>query len=404
MTRQEFLQRSTALGIGLPLLSNLLLGCEDEVLFKNDFEVNFSGKVLIIGAGAAGMTAGHVLNKYGIDFEIVEAAAGFGGRVKKIENFADFPIDLGAEWIHDKPSILAKLISDDRVNANVELIDYSPETIYLWKNDKLKKRNFFSNFYGEYKFKDTTWFDFFERHIVPGIADRTVFNSPIVQIDYSKDKIVATTTNGHVFQADKLILTVPLTILKQNRIAFTPAFPQQKVEALKGVDMPDGIKVFIEFSERFYPDITFDGGLFENLNDDKGAKTYYDAAFRKDTNKNVLGLFAVGIPATPYTRHETEEEIVQYVLDELDKIFDGKASKFYVKHIVQNWSKESYILGSYSHYVDYNVRDELRRPIDGKIYFAGETYSPDENAIATVHGAGLSAYVAVEDLLKNESI
>ena len=57
-------------------------------------------KILIVGAGAAGITAGHALSEKGIDFEILEASSVHGGRVKKNADFADFPIDLGAEWVH----------------------------------------------------------------------------------------------------------------------------------------------------------------------------------------------------------------------------------------------------------------------------------------------------------------
>jgi protoporphyrinogen oxidase len=53
-------------------------------------------KILIVGAGAAGITAGHALSEKGIDFEILEASSVHGGRVKKDADFADFPIDLGA--------------------------------------------------------------------------------------------------------------------------------------------------------------------------------------------------------------------------------------------------------------------------------------------------------------------
>ena len=53
-----------------------------------------------MGAGAAGITAGHALSEKGIDFEILEASSVHGGRVKKTAGFADFPIDLGAEWVH----------------------------------------------------------------------------------------------------------------------------------------------------------------------------------------------------------------------------------------------------------------------------------------------------------------
>ena len=83
-------------------------------------------------------------------------------------------------------------------------------------------------------------------------------------------------------------------------------------------------------------------------------------------------------------------EIRETVLAELDEMFDGKATQFYKKHIVQNWSAEPYIKGSYTFSIDderENV-ESVSAPVDGKIYFAGEALS--EYASATVQGAGLS--------------
>lgn len=65
----------------------------------------------------------------------------------------------------------------------------------------------------------------------------------------------------------------------------------------------------------------------------------YDAAFKKDPQTNILGLFSAGKPASVYANQESEEKIIQYLLDELDTIFEGKVSTHYQKHIVQNWSK-----------------------------------------------------------------
>ena len=400
MDRNEFIKRCTALGLGASVLPYMLTSCSssENPLF-GEFEVNFSGKVLVIGAGAAGMIAGHVLNKHNIDFEIIEASSGFGGRVREIQGFADFPIDLGAEWIHDEPSILARLLSDPNVDEDIELINYAPETFYLWKDGKLRKRNFFSNFYAEYKFKSTTWYDFFNRFIVPGISDRMVFDSPITSIDYSADQIVVTNLAGRTFEGDKLILTVPLTILKQNLINFTPALPQFKTDALDGVEMPDGLKAFFEFSERFYPDILFQDGIFEFLSEEFDSKVFYDAAFRKDSNRNVLGLFTVGDPSSTYTNLPSDDAIFQFIMEELDTMFDGKASRYYQNHVIQNWSSEPFIRGSYSNFIE-DVIEDLRAPINNKIFFAGEAYAPDD-ITSTVHGAGISAYNVVETILQD---
>jgi len=84
MTRKEFIEKSLLMGIGLPFLSSTFLqSCsKDDSIFPK-FQTNFSGKVIIVGAGAAGLAAGYLLKRYGVDFEIIEAASVYGGRLKK---------------------------------------------------------------------------------------------------------------------------------------------------------------------------------------------------------------------------------------------------------------------------------------------------------------------------------
>ena len=50
--------------------------------------------VIIIGAGAAGLTAAYDLHRKHIPFHILEAHSTLGGRMRKLEGFADYPIDL----------------------------------------------------------------------------------------------------------------------------------------------------------------------------------------------------------------------------------------------------------------------------------------------------------------------
>ena len=114
---------------------------------------------------------------------------------------------------------------------------------------------------------------------------------------------------------------------------------------------------------------------------------------------NILGLFTVGEDATVYANQPTEEALIKYILAELDTMFEGKASRYYQKHIVQNWSKEPYIQGSYTNQGDERLKNVMKEVVDNKIYFAGEAYVANH---ATVHGAGESAYSAAEILLKNQ--
>jgi len=389
------------MGLGMSFLSMFLESCaqaENEAReLVPQISTDFSGKVLIIGAGAAGMSAAYFLERNNIDYEVLEASDTYGGRVKRAADFADFPIDLGAEWLHADPIVLSEILDDSSITDNIELITYNPQNISTWNNSKLSRHNWVRNFYSEHKFKNTTWYGFFEKYMIPKIGDKIIYNQPVTEIDYQGTKVVVRTESNQSFEADKVLITVPIKILQQEFISFSPSLPQTKKDAINNIFIGDGIKVFIEFKEKFYPDIILMGGLIKALADTN--RLYYDAAFRKDVNTHVLGLFTVGEQSTQYAQLESDEAIINKVLGELDEMFEGKASEHYVKHIIQNWSKEPYIGGSYA--LDYENRAQdianVLAPVEEKVYFAGEAIHDEWQS--TVNGACESGYEVVRNLL-----
>lgn len=385
------------MGLGAALLPSGLVSCSTDD-GSSDLPSTFDGEVLIIGAGAAGLMAAYHLRRRNISFQILEASSVFGGRVKKVDNFADFPIDLGAEWVHDNPDIFSKLIDNEEAEGSIELIPYNPETMYYWLGGRLVKRNWQNPFYGEHKFTKSTWYDFFDQYIVPDFSDKIVYNSPVTEIDYSADRIKVRNASNEVYEADRVIVTVPTTILKSGSISFIPELPQEKVSALDEMYVPEGIKVFLEFSERFYPDILLVSDDAKHFSDQK---IFYNAAFKKESSKNILGLFNVGPSASRYTNLLGGLDIVATILEELDTMFDGKASKYYLNHEVQNWTAEPYIRGSYTHFngAEEEVMNAVRSPLENKVFFAGEALSTYSSA--TVHGAGLSGKTAVDSVLNS---
>ena len=103
MDRRQFIKQSTFLTLGgLLIPSTLLSSCRKENLFE---DINFDGTVMIIGAGAAGLYAGYILKSKGIDFKILEASNTIGGRMGKLNGFADYTIDTGAQWLHGQNKI-----------------------------------------------------------------------------------------------------------------------------------------------------------------------------------------------------------------------------------------------------------------------------------------------------------
>ena len=53
----------------------------DETALHRTYD--YSGKVIIVGAGASGLAAAKVLEKNNIDYTILEATNRYGGRLKK---------------------------------------------------------------------------------------------------------------------------------------------------------------------------------------------------------------------------------------------------------------------------------------------------------------------------------
>src|SRR5690348_14024876 len=56
--------------------------------------------VVIIGAGAAGLSAAKHLASAGLAIKIVEARARMGGRAHTVPTELGFAVDLGCEWLH----------------------------------------------------------------------------------------------------------------------------------------------------------------------------------------------------------------------------------------------------------------------------------------------------------------
>jgi len=287
------------------------------------------------------------------------------------------------------------LLDNDDASGSIDIISYNPKTMYNWDNGQLVKRYWQSPFYGEFKFKSTTWLQFFTDFVVPEIEDNIIYDSPITSIDYTGDQVNLEDQSGNKYTADRVLITVPLNVLKADIINFVPSLPANKTDALAKTDMPPGLKVFVKFSERFYHDIITVAATTTGSTE----RIYYDAAFNKDTNDNVLGLFNVGSNAHEFTDLD-DEGILAKVLSDLDAMFDGKATETYQSHIIQNWSKEPYVLGSYIHAGDdhYDVVDAIKAPVDGKVYFAGEALHADE--WSTVHGAGFSGIETVKEILQ----
>jgi monoamine oxidase len=365
MTRKEFIKICGILGVGVPLEYSLMSCSKDDKM-----ELPFEGKVIIIGAGAGGLSAGYLLQQQGVDFEILEASASYGGRMKINTDFADFPIPLGAEWLETDTDIFQEIVNDDAIPINIETIPDDPDR----------------------KFVNSSWYSFFEEYIVPSISNKISYNTVVQSIDYSGEQILIT-SNKEQYVANKVIVSVPLKILQDGDLDFTPELPQNKLDAINKTTIWEGFKAFIEFSTKFYDDEF----AFQINPAEDGEKIYYNAAQGQNTSKHILGLFVVGKPALDYISL-SDNDLKNFLLSELDGIYTNQATPNYIKHISQNWNNEPFIKSGYmTDYADWRTVRELGKSVADKLYFAGGAYT-DGNDWVSVHTAAQSAKKAMEEL------
>ncbi|MEM9131232.1 MAG: FAD-dependent oxidoreductase [Actinomycetota bacterium] len=386
------LSRRSFLALGAAGLATVVLGCSDDGPALSD-----DRRVIVIGAGPAGMTAAHHLVQRGIDVQVLEAAPTHGGRIKHTRDFADFPISLGGEWVHVGEGILDEIVNDPDVEITTTLTRYDQdvdEVAYI-AGGEVAYGPISDVFVVDSKFVGSSWLDFFETYVLPGIADRIEFDTVVTAVEITDDGVTVTDAAGVGWEADQVVVTVPLKVLQRGDITFEPPLSEEKREAIAEANVWSGLKAFIEFDEAFYPAAV---AFAEDEEIVDGQRLYYDAAYGQDTDANILGLFSVGVLAERY-QALTDDELRAAMLAELDEAFDGAASRHYVRHIVQNWNEEPFAGAAYLwDNAPWRLTRRLASSVDGRLFFAGDAYTGFDDW-SSVHAAARSAVDAVEELL-----
>ncbi|MEO0584620.1 MAG: NAD(P)/FAD-dependent oxidoreductase [Bacteroidota bacterium] len=346
-----------------------------------DNNYDYDGKVIIIGTGGAGLAAAKILERNKIDYQILEATDRYGGRLKKDTTLADFPIDLGAEWIHSHPKVLNVIKGKKSEEVDEAVIPYKLDTVLKWDGKALKPSTFFLKYFYDFmpesKFKNSTWYDFLDENIAQEVKHKIVYHAPVRSIDYTGEKVVIVTENGDTYEADKVLVTVPVGVLKANKIQFSPTLSAEKKQAIDAINFLPGFKIVMKFSEKFYPDLV---QCEVGYGTKGGEKSYYDIAFKKDAQTHVLGFLCVGEEAKKYYALDSEAEIIETIIQELDQMFDGKASETFTgEYRLENWGQHEFTQGTWvvTPYEKSSHLNALAKPLDKRVYFAGSILDPD---------------------------
>ena len=365
---------------------------------------------IIIGAGAAGMSAGFELKRRNIPFHILEASESIGGRIRKVDPAFDVDINLeiGGSFIHYVPALrevtdaigipLPPIISLE--GLPYEYYDADRER---WIPDRLIDEV-------DHIWTNNTWYQLFETHVYPSIQEDITFGCAVTTIDYTDPmEIAVTCEDGRAFVAENVVVAVSAGMLQSRRITFKPALPTATQSAIDSIAFVNAIKVFIEFEI----DIARDRKIFSlysaNPTHSEGYDEYFfwDASYQQGSDAYVLGCILENESGNLNAGVDLEE-LFKKILAALDLAFDNQATPNVIQKTMMDWSVDPYSAGAWTTYGNADNQwitvftDVADRPIQDRVYFAGD-YLTYNGWYGEVDAAAISGQIAV-CLLTGESI
>lgn len=437
MKRREFIKKSIRQVGGIILAPSLITACaKDELPNKT---------VIVIGAGIAGLAAARKLKARGFEVIVLEAQDRVGGRLRSNRSLG-IAFDEGASWIHgvngNPISSLAQQagmntvvsadddfaaydtggtqisesVFSDTEDAFYQMLqtlkqsgsaDKSFETVFLEQypqlaNDRLWR--FFLSTYVTFDLGDlnkvssllydegeeyggvekivTNGYDTIPQYLASGLDVR--LNERVTAVDYSGSQLKVL-HNGTESTADFVIVSVPLGVLKNNSIQFTPALPAQKQTAIDKIGMSCVNKFLLTWDQAFWDDKFF----LIYTPEIKDKFNYFVNVKKLHPNVNALMTFAYADYGRQ-TETMSDAEVIATIMGHLRDMY-GSQIPDPTRLLRTKWSTNENTFGAYSFTaVGTEMRhfEDLAVEVQDKLFFAGEHTEVDY--FSTAHGAWLS--------------
>lgn len=215
--------------------------------------------------------------------------------------------------------------------------------------------------------------------------------------------------DGYSVEADYVVNTIPLGVLKHGNVEFEPPLPPWKAGAIERLGFGVLNKVILVFKEVFWG---HDRDIFGNLRSPTSRNSLNQEDYAASRGRffqwfnvtNTTGQPCLVALMAGHAALDTEktpnDELVDEALQVLQSRFGARVPKPQ-EAIVTRWQSDKFARGSYSS-AGPNMKahdyDDMAKPI-GNLYFAGEHTTGTHPA--TVHGAYLSGLRAASEVLES---
>jgi monoamine oxidase len=465
--RRDFLKTTVAGGLGLWV---------SQIAATSTARAAESGhkeRVVIVGAGLAGLTAAVQLRSHGYDVTLLEARTRIGGRISTV-SMQGHAVDLGAMWVEANPKNpvdqfciqrgLKKIENDedsvrvfdadgtgfgdseaehlhahtqeilDRTQAmnkeriaakqpditmaeavrvaDTEQLNASRKQRYCnWAIsaevesteaetiDRISLRNYWAEDEVEETFDANHYMLFGGLSQIPAILAQGLdirLGQPVTSIRWAANG-VEVATEKETFHADRVLVTLPIGVLKAGTVQFSPALPAEKLKVIQSVGVGAIHKVVLRFEKRFWRN---DEQMFGYASETSGQFTEW-WNYASLIGAPVLSLWSYG-DAARRLEQAGPKTAVEEALKALQVVFKDAVTNP-VESAVTNWNADPYSQGAHLYLpvgASYEQIDVLETPLGNRVFFAGEAVS--RQFPATMHGAWFSGLREAEKIAKTK--
>ncbi len=409
--------------------------------------------VVIVGAGSAGLAAGHALISAGLTVAILEATGRIGGRAFTDTTTFGLPFDRGCSWLHSSDvnpyTPLARqwgytLESHDGADEAVFVGHREPDSAEWSAYDRAwratrgglsdagqdgldlpasdvvpqgipwggNSQTWIGPMSMGMDFADLSPVDWWSLadtepnlEVLEGFgtlvarygADLPVtLNAPVTAIDHGANPVRVESAAG-TLTARAVIVTVSTGVLAAEKVRFMPGLPNRVLGGIDGLPMGLLAKVPLLFDGARFG-LKANEWLSYKVPETMPAEACFFLTWPFNTDLMiglVGGAFGWDLSAAG------DDVAVDFALGELRKIFGEKVDQHFIKGGFTNWANDPWILGAYASERpgQHGARAALGEPIDGRLFLAGEALAGPY--AVTCGGANMSGTRVAGDVIRS---
>jgi monoamine oxidase len=432
-------------------------------------------RVIVVGAGMAGLVAARLLHDSGFTVTVLEARERLGGRVWTDARIGA-PVDLGGSWVHGvdgNPLALwceqlgielvenqgDRLLIDERATAPTresqrrramlgraafktamewaswrskamasvrgprsisvkDAIEPLLDAKWLPEIDRLVIASFIEGSEGVNgsvwdQLSAEEWFptEGLDRNAQPKGGFSPLLIDAVrglnIRLGTVAERIVwdahaarAFLRGGETIEAERVVVTVPLALLRAGLPAIEP-MPEAQRAAIGRVGYGAGTlgKIYLRFPRRFWPERPKWFGRLPDTPQRRGSFSTW-VNHEGETGKPILLSFCNGHTAIRFDRQASDEEVKEAALDSLRKMFPNQVMAPEAM-VFPRWLSDPWSRGGYSYPGVGSApedRESHARRLGNRVFFAGEATEPVE--YGTVHAALWSAEQTAEAVFR----